>query len=205
MKEASKMKKFKLFIDQQKEEKWLNELIQKGLVCKKISSFGVYYFEKTKLHKQAIRLDFQSFKSEEMYQQYILLHEDFGWKHIGGSRWSSLQYWLKPTDGLDELYSDNASEKFLLERLVKYYGACTFFFIILTMGLFNNTLQYTNLKSAYFTPGLWDKEGTAFLFALLFETPFALLRFSSPWFIIICSIVFTMTYLKYKKKLEKTV
>ncbi|MEK4425479.1 DUF2812 domain-containing protein [Solibacillus sp. FSL K6-1523] len=198
------MKKFRLFIDQQKEEKWLNEMIQKGWVCRRISSFGVYNFEKINHFEQAIRLDFQSFKSKDMYQQYTLLHEDFGWKHIGGSRWSSLQYWLKPTDGLDELYSDNASEKCYLERLVKYYGACTFLFIILTVGLFNNALQYTNLKSAYFTPGLWDKEGTAFIFAFLFETPFALLRFGSPWFIIICGIAFTTTYLKYKKELEKT-
>lgn len=198
------MKKFKLFIDQQKEEKWLNEMIQKGWVCKRISSFGVYTFEKNSLLNQAIRLDFQSFKSEEMYQEYILLHEDYGWNHIGGSHWSSSHYWLKPIDGLDELYSDNASKKFFLERLVKYYGACTFFFLILAMGLFNNSLQYKNLKSAYFTPGLWDKEGIDFLFAFLFETPFALLRFSSPWLIIICGIAFAATYVRYKKELEKT-
>lgn len=73
----------------------------------------------------------------------------------------------------------------------------------MTMGLFDKTLQYINPKSAYFTPGLWDKEGIEFLTAFLFETPLALLRFSSPWFIMICGTAFALTYVKYKKELRK--
>lgn len=199
------MKKFRMFIDARKEEKWLNKMIQMGWVCKKVNAFGIYHFEKSATRDQVIRLDFQSFKSAEMYNQYTQLHEDYGWQHIGGTRWSSLQYWFKPTDGLDELFSDKESKKAYLQRLLGYYGAFTFFFVIMTMGLFNNTLQYTNPKSAYFTPGLWDKEGMDFLTAFLFETPFALLRFSSPWFIFICGIAFAITYLKYKKELRKAV
>ncbi|MFJ7736543.1 DUF2812 domain-containing protein [Lysinibacillus sp. NPDC097287] len=198
------MRKFRMFIDVQKEEKWLNEMIQKGWICQKVNTLGIYYFEKTKSPEQVIRIDFQSFKSTEMYQQYTQLHVDYGWQHIGGSRLSSSQYWCKSTDGLDELFSDNVSEKSYLQRLINYYGAFTFFFIILTICLFDNTLQYTSLKSAYFTPGLWDKEGIDFFIDFLFETPFALLRFSTPWFIIICGIVFMKTYMKHMKEFKKT-
>lgn len=199
------MKKCRMFIDPLKEEKWLNEMIKKGWVCKKVNMFGIYEFEETKFTDYVIRFDFQSFHSTDSYEQYVELHEDDGWYHIGGSRWTSQQYWAKLTDGLDELFSDNASEKAYLQHLTKYYGIVTIFFVLMTVSLFNNSLQYLNLKSAYFTPGLWNKEGVDFFTAFLFETPFALLRFISPWFIIICGIMFLKTYLKYNKTLKEMV
>jgi len=198
------MKKFRMFIDTRKEEKWLNKMIQKGWICKKVNTFGIYHFEKSEIPSQVIRLDSQSFKSTEMYQQYIQLHEDYGWLHLGGSRWSSSQYWVKSTDGLDELFSDNASKKSYLHRSMRYIGSSTLLFMIFSISLFNNTIKFPSLKSAYFTPGLWDKEGMDFLTAFLIETPLALLRFSIPWFIIICGIAYAITYLRYKKELKKT-
>lgn len=199
------MKKFRMFIDTRKEEKWLNEMVQNGWICKKVNTVGMYYFEKTGISNQVIRLDSQSFKSTESYQQYIQLYEDYSWQHIGGSRWSSSQYWAKSTDGLDELFSDTASEKAYLQRLMSYYSSFTLSLLFFTFILFKNTTQYVNLKSAYFTPGLWDKEGINFLTAFLFETPFAFSRFSTPWFMMICSIVCAIRYLRYKKELEKIV
>ena len=68
------MKKFRMFIDTRKEEKWLNKMIQNGWICKKVNTVGIYYFEKTKTLKQVIRLDSQSFKSTESFQQYIQLY-----------------------------------------------------------------------------------------------------------------------------------
>lgn len=197
------MKKFRLFIDTRNEEKWLNNMIQKGWLCEKVNAFGIYYFERSESLNQTIRLDFQSFKSNEMYQQYQQIHEDFGWCHIGGSRNSSTQYWLCSKDEFNKLYSDNASKKAFLKRLANYYAAFTFFFFILTIVLFDDGIQYTNLKSAYFTPGIWEMQGLSFLTAFLVETPFALLRFSSPWFILIFGIAFIFTYLKYDKKLKQ--
>lgn len=197
------MKKLRLFTNAQKEEKWLNNMLQKGWLCKKVNAFNIYTFEKTNDVDQVIRLDCQTFNSEEKFQQYKQFHEEFGWEHVSGSRWSALQYWCKSNNGHDELFSDNESEKFYLQRLIKYYGTGTFLFIILTMSVFKNTVQFMNLKSAYFTPGLWDKEGIDFFSAFLLETPLALLRFSSPWFVLIFGIVFLTTYLKYKKELNK--
>jgi hypothetical protein len=45
--------------------------------------------------------------------------------------------------------------------------------------MFNNTVNIgaiINPRELYFTPGLWDKQGAAFLGSFLFETPFALMR-----------------------------
>ncbi|GLC88860.1 DUF2812 domain-containing protein [Lysinibacillus piscis] len=197
------MNKFRMFVDIKKEERWLNEMITQGWVCRKANRYGVYYFEKREIAEQTIRLDFQSFKSAEMYMQYVQLYEDFGWQYIGGSRHSSLHYWLNPNGELDELYSDNGSEKAYLNRLTTYYSSLTLLFIVLTISLFNNLSQYINVKAAYLTPNLWEKEGSDFVTSFLFETPFALLRFSLPWLFMIGSIVFIRTYLKYKKELTK--
>lgn len=40
------MKKFRMFMDIQKEENWLNEMAQQGWLCKRVSSLGIYHFEK---------------------------------------------------------------------------------------------------------------------------------------------------------------
>lgn len=193
------MKKFKLFLDIQKEEDWLNGMAKRGWLCQHISSLGIYHFEMTAVNDQIIRIDYQTFKTKEAKNRYIQLYEEYGWKHLGNS-W--LQYWLKPADGMDELFSDQSSQKAYLRRLLEYYGFFGFIFLFFTIILFNNSTQYTNLKEAYFTPGLWEKEGVQFFFAFLFETPFALLRFGTPWFLLIWAIAFLIIYLKYQKKVS---
>lgn len=194
------MKKFRLFMDIQKEEDWLNQMVREGWLCKRVSSLGIYHFEKTAAKDQVIRIDYQTFKTKEAKERYIELYEEYGWKHLGGRE---THYWLKPADGMDELFSDDASRKAYLRRLLEYYGTSCLIFFVLTIALFNNFSQYRNLKDAYFTPGLWDKEGLNFLFAFLFETPFAILRFGTPWFFLICLAVLVIMYLKYQTRIKK--
>lgn len=197
------MKKLKIFTNAQKEEKWLNEMLQKGWQLKHVNAIHVYSFEKTNNKQQIVRIDCQSFASKENFQRYKSLYEEFGWIHVIGSRSSTLQYWLNPTNKEDELFSDQSSEKNYLQRLSKIYGTCASFFLFLTFCLFQSSTQYTNIKSAYFTPGLWAKDGFEFWQAFLFETPFALLRFSSPWLMLIFGIIFLNTYFKYKKESDR--
>lgn len=197
------MKKLRIFTNVQKEEQWLNEMLQKGLQFKHVNGINVYSFEKTSNKQQILRIDCQSFASKEKFKQYKALYEEFGWVHVGGSRSSMLQYWLNPSGKEDELFSDQSSEKNYFQRLSKFYGICAFFFLFLTISLFKNATQYTNIKSAYFTPGLWNKDGFDFWQAFLFETPFALLRFSSPWLMILFGMIYLNTYFKYKKEVDK--
>ena len=199
------MKKLKFFLNAQKEEQWLNKMLQKGWKLKRINAFNVYSFEKTSKKEQIIRLDCQAFEPEEKFQRYKALYEEFGWIHVRGSRFSTLQYWINPTNKDDSLFSDQLSEKYYFQRLSKTYGVCALFFLFITFCVFQNAAQFLNLKDAYFTPGLWDKNGFDFLGAFLFETPFAILRFSSPWLMLIFGLISLKTYLKYKREIDKMV
>ena len=77
------MKKFKIFIDIEKEEKWLNSMLQKGWVCTRAKTFGFYYtFQKTSDIEQVIRIDHQNALKKDARQNYLQLHEDFGWHTI---------------------------------------------------------------------------------------------------------------------------
>lgn len=194
------MKKFRMFMDIQKEEKWLNEMARKGWLCKRVSSSGFYHFEKAEARDQIIRIDYQTFKSKAAKERYIELYEEYGWKHLGGRE---THYWLKPADGIDELFSDDASQKAYLRRLLEYYGMFMVFFFVMTMVMFESLSQYRNPKDAYLTPGLWEKEGGQFLFAFLFETPFALFRFGTPWFFLIFLAFWIIVYAKYQTRIKK--
>ena len=199
------MKKLKFFTNAQKEEKWLNDMLQKGWQLTDVNVLNVYTFKQTAHTQQIIRLDCQSFNSALQFQDYKALYEDFGWVHVGGSRMSLLQYWLQPDAQDATLFSDKDSQKHYLQRLSQLYGSYALFCLFLTFCLFKNASQFVSIKDAYFTPGLWDKTGTDFFTAFAFETPFALMRFGSPWLMLIFGAVAFNSYWKYKKKMEETV
>lgn len=199
------MKKLKVFSNAQKEEQWLNKMLEKGWKLKRINAFQIYSFEKTSNTEQILRLDCQSFSSEQKFIQYKALYEEFGWVHVGGSQYSTLQYWLNPNNKDDILFSDQPSEKFYLKRLSKTYGSCALFFLFLTFCIFKNSAQFFHIKDAYYTPGLWNKDGLDFWGAFLFETPIAIFRFGSPWFMLTFGLIFLYTYFKHKRDIEKSV
>ncbi|WP_176786481.1 DUF2812 domain-containing protein [Thermoactinomyces sp. DSM 45892] len=191
------MKKFKMFIDIHKEEAWLNEQLKKGYELVKRSSLtGVYHFKKTTNPNQVIKLDVQNGMSKEKYNTYVDLHEEFGWRRVANSRHHYIHYWIKEKDGHDELFSDVQSSGAMLKRIANYY--LLWFVVFLAVSTSGNV--YLNPMDAYLTPGLWGKQGSAFIKALLFETPFALMRCAPVWFCIIMTMVFTF---KYKKCLKQ--
>lgn len=198
------MRKFKLFLDARKEEKWLNQMLQKGWVLKSANTLcGLYTFEATANLSQIIRLDCQSFPSREKFQDYQTLYEEFGWIHISGTRFSTLQYWLNPSNQTDALFSDEASNTNYLQRLTTFYGSLAFFCLMMMFITFDNIKQFFNLKSAFYTPGIWEMEGLEFATALLIESPFALIRFGSPYLTLIFLIITFNAYYKYKTEVEK--
>lgn len=199
------MKKLKVFSNAQKEEQWLNKMLQKGWQFKNVNAFNVYSFEETSNKEQILRLDCQSFASEQKFQQYKALYEEFGWVHLGGSRLSTLQYWLNSNNKDDSLFSDQFSEKHYLQRLSKIYGAYACFCLFTTFCVFQNSTQFLTIKDAYYTPGLWDKNGFDFLGDFLFETPFAITRFGSPWLMLLFGLVSLNMYFKYRREIDKSV
>ncbi|MGG4534415.1 DUF2812 domain-containing protein [Aneurinibacillus migulanus] len=196
------MKKFKLFVDIRKEEAWLNEQLKKGYELVKKSSLGYYQFQKTTDTNQVIKLDFQRHLTKEKLETYIELYEEFGWKHIAGSRFSSIHYWIKEKDGHDELFSDTPSAGAMVQRMASYYFMM-FVVLLILIPSGNGEIFYLNPKDAYLTPGLWEKQGSHFVQYFLFETPFAFMRLGFTWLLIIMTVFFAIKYTKCKKQ-EKT-
>ncbi|TCP64894.1 DUF2812 domain-containing protein [Baia soyae] len=193
------MKKFKMFIDIHKEEAWLNEQLEKGYELVKRSSFsGAYHFKKTTNMNQVIKLDVQNGMSKEKHDTYVDLHEECGWRRVANSRYSYIHYWIKEKDGHDELFSDVQSAGAMLQRMAQFYLLWLGVFLAVTTLLHGKV--YLNPMDAYLTPGIWDKQGSTFMKAFLFETPFALMRCAPVWFGIIMTMVFTF---KYKKCLKR--
>lgn len=197
------MKKFKMFINIEKEEKWLNEMLQSGCLLKK--TFINYTFEKTTETDQVIRLDFRTFKKEKDFVDYKLMFEDSGWMHITGSKGSGTQYFLK-TDKAesDEIFSDNDSKVQLLKRHAYFW----LIYSIILMMIYGPVSQFGNgfhPKDLYLTPGLWERTGPEFWKAFWFETPFAIMRGIGGYGIFILIIVYVFyTYNLAKTALKKS-
>ncbi|MED4653252.1 DUF2812 domain-containing protein [Bacillus pseudomycoides] len=195
------MKKFRLFTNVLNEQFWLNDMLAQGYTCTSVNPFGVYTFKKTNI-KKVMRLDYQDYMSKEKYGEYVAIHEDFGWEHVYGSRFGSMHYWQKEEDGRDEMFSDQTSRVAFYKRLSNYSFTCAMMSFMYTIVLFNGPsfIRLFNPKVSYLTEGLWEKEGTAFWSTFLFETPFAMLRFLSPWIFIIAFLFFLYSYSQYNKK-----
>ncbi|MEY8745809.1 DUF2812 domain-containing protein [Paenibacillus tundrae] len=162
------MKRFKMFFDIEKEEQWLNNYSQKGYRCTKISSLGIYTFEKTD-KRYVMRLDYQDNLSKDKLKDYKGIYEDFGWTYIRGSRLAGIRYWQKEDDGLNEIFSDRQSKRNYYKRAMGYSSG---------LGIVLLTFCYMLYKDSgiFLAEGLWNMKGSLFWKAILFETPFALLR-----------------------------
>ncbi|MDG0794089.1 DUF2812 domain-containing protein [Cohnella ginsengisoli] len=195
------MRKRKWFADLLKEEKWLNDRLAEGYACRRIGSLGGYAFEPSD-RKMVIRLDYQRQMSAEKYEEYKGTYADFGWTHLKGNRWGSVQYWQKPADGRDEIFSDAGSQVAFYKRLTHYALTTACLFFVYTCAIFNGNIfaALFDIKASYLTEGLWEKEGAAFWRAFLFETPFAMLRFLPAWIFGIAIVMSLYSYFHYLKR-----
>lgn len=183
------MKKFRMFVDMGKEEEYLNEMAKNGFVLKKYSSVGVYTFMKEEPKELHYRVDYRVFKSKIEFEQYKTLFEDAGWEHVSGTTYSGAQYFVPKSANMElaDIFSDTESKLARYRRFIKQciYSAVSMllymFIILYPLGF-----KFNNL--GYLTPGLWDKNGSDFWSAFIFETPFVVLRIL-PF---ICLMLFTI-------------
>ncbi|WP_282023123.1 DUF2812 domain-containing protein [Priestia flexa] len=183
------MKKCKIFFDIEKEEKWLNEQLQKGYRCTHISGLGIYTFEKTD-KKYVMRLDYQDNLSKEKFKDYKGLYEDFGWNLIQGSSFGRTQYWQKEDDGQNEIFSDRQSTSNYYKRLMGYLSGLGILLLFVCYMLYKDS-------GLYLTEGLWSMKGALFWKAFLFETPFVLLRLIPAMMAVFFCSSFYKAYRKY--------
>ncbi|AVR00299.1 hypothetical protein OBCHQ24_15215 [Oceanobacillus iheyensis] len=182
------MKRFKVFFNIEKEEEWLNEQLQKGYRCTDISGLGVYTFENTD-KKYVMQLDYQDNLSKEKLEDYKEIYEDYGWNYIQRSRLSGIRYWQKEEDGQNEIFSDRQSKGNYYKRLMRYsfwFGALSLAFAFM---LYSDTSLYHK--------GLWNMDGALFWKALIFETPFVVLKLTPAIMAVLLVRVYYKAYRKY--------
>ncbi|WP_345240618.1 DUF2812 domain-containing protein [Pontibacillus salipaludis] len=187
------MKKFNVFINIEKEEQWLNEQLQKGYRCTHINSLGLYTFEKTD-QKYVMRLDYQEYLPKEKLEEYIGIYEDFGWNYIKGSG-LGIRYWQKEDDGQNEIFSDRQSQGSYYKRLMNYSLWFGMLCLVFSFMIYKDTRLYY--------AGLWDMSGALFWKALIFETPFVLLKLLPILMVGIFAGSYYKAYVKYSMLREK--
>lgn len=195
------MNKYRLFIDPEKEEMWINKIQQDGYRLVSNMLDFIYTFEETD-EKYITRTDYQNHMSKEKYDEYLNIHEEFGWEHIRGGRFGmTQQIWSKIEDGNDTLFSDRDSKINFYKRQMNFTGSLAFLFLI-----YSFIFEPVTGNNLFLTSGLWDMQGTEFWRAFLFELPFAIMRFLPAILFPIAAVLFFVSYYKLdqaKKALEK--
>lgn len=193
------MIKFKIFVDMDKEETYLRSMAKAGYMLKSYNSLGFYTFEPGKPQELHYKIDYRVFKNKRAFQQYRQLFQDSGWIHVCGSSYSGGQYFLPSNNNSysAEIFSDLESKAARFKRLS---NQCMFAFIITLcyLAAFFSMNGFNFSKLGYLTPGLWEKTGSAFWFAFLFESPFVIFRFLPP--ILIFSLTVIYAYWAYKAR-----
>ncbi|QSX06272.1 DUF2812 domain-containing protein [Sedimentibacter sp. zth1] len=163
------MKKYKIFVDLEKEEQYLNEMANQGHILKKYSAFGVYHFSDGEKQDLKYRVDYRTFKNMKDFENYKAMFEDFGWNHVYGTKCNGNQYFLPKSENSDgEIFSSKESS---VSRYKRLYEICTMnmFFVIFYFYiiLYNSGFNLPNF--VFRTPNLWEKTGFDLVRAVLFE------------------------------------
>ncbi|MBG9981232.1 DUF2812 domain-containing protein [Facklamia sp. DSM 111018] len=200
-----------LFADLEQEEKWINGQQLEGYQLVEILSGFKYIFKKVESDFiPTVRIDYREMKNQADYEDYLALFEDMGWQLLKGSRWNGYRYFQQSSPETEEfIYSSPESQA----QLYKRYSMQGLMWIPFYLLMMNSALRnysnsfFLNPKSAYLTQGLWERQGTEFWQAFLFETPFALLRIFSDLFWVVMLIYFVYrtlsSYLKYRQLNQK--
>lgn len=184
------MKKFRIFLRLDKEEKWLEHMASQGWLL--VSKSWCYDFQKVDPENQTIRIDYRIFKSQKDFSDYCMLFEDSGWHHIAGNRNSGTQYFRKiSASGTEDIFSDTLSRAGRYKRISDMWLSAVIPLVpLLTVLINEESLNYLfTPREWYFTPGLWELEGPSFWYAFLFETPLAVGR-GAGWCLLVIAIIF---------------
>ena len=201
------MRKFRFYINFEKEEKWLNEMAKQGLELSG-KSFA-YKFNKIMPNDITIKIDYRTFKKTSDFEDYLTLFRDSGWEHIAGSKASGAHYFKKVNESEDaDIFSDVTSKALRYKRLSNMWITTAISYIPIFIALvLTGTIDvaaFLNPKLLYYTPGLWDMTGVYFWRAFLIETPFVIMRGFLWSFFLILIILFIIFAIKAEKQYRKT-
>lgn len=174
------MHKLKCFFDFDKEEAWLGRMARQGWALRARTTFG-YDFDRADACERTYRIDYRVFKNQGDFDDYVLLFNDAGWRHVWGTCCSGYQYFEAVGDAqADDIFSDDASRagryRAIARQTLPLFAAslCIAISAVLNGGF--DLAALADPRSLYFTPGLWERSGISFATGFLFETPFVLMR-----------------------------
>jgi len=178
------MKKFHVFLDLNDEEDWINAIQERGYRLDWVNPYlHCYAFQKlanTDQFSPYTRLDFRDRgMNRRHYQDYRQLFSDSGWRLIAGSRHGGIQYFQQRTAVSDrDIFSDERSRVRSRRRFTRFSLYCAVFLLSYVFFYWQTTgnVNFFDIKSWYLTPGLWQMPSELFWKAIVFETPFALMR-----------------------------
>lgn len=194
-----KVKKFRVYVDLDSEENWLNKMSDNGFHI--IGKGITYEFIKRPRDKGVIKIDYRIFKSNEEFENYVTLFEDCGWRHIAGTKSSGKQYFKQIFDNSEEdIFSDRKSKADRYKRLSEILLTLITVYIIMFISVskYITIKALINPKLLYYTTGLWQRTGVSFWSSFIFETPFAVMRGLFMLFFPCMIILFIVFYIKAK-------
>ncbi|MFF3100149.1 DUF2812 domain-containing protein [Viridibacillus arvi] len=200
------VRKYRWFIDFEREERWLNDNLQKGYTLIAKNMFGVYHFVEMQNSMKIIRLDFQRIKSAHDFESYKSQFEKVGWKHIDGKKGNSFHYWIKVKDGNEKISSDKESFNNIFVKLSSYY-ATLMLILFFSIMFVNQTIDpnpfiLNPLKAINYT-NLLSMNGFEFVFFSAWSIGIMIFRVVPIWLLFFIAFKWLIHFLKYKK-IEKT-
>ena len=174
------MHKLKSFLDFEKEEAWLRHMAKEGWAFQHRTAFG-YAFERADPRERTYRIDYRTFRGRADFDDYVLLFQDAGWRHVWGSTCSGYQY-FEAHDACpnSDIFSDNASRAGRYRAIMNQsLPMLAVFLCLIASAAANGGFDFETLAdpaALYFTPGLWERSGASFWIGFLIETPFVLMR-----------------------------
>lgn len=198
------MKRIKLFFNLDKEEKWLNDMLQQGWALSR-KDFRYEFDKVNDKNNRSIKIDYRTFKSKKDWEDYILLFQDSGWRHIVGGKSSGKQYFSKEDKNASaDIFSDQISKADRYKRMVNVWMSLATSHLVIAFTLCQtNTIDIEsvlNPRSFFLTPNLWEMTGNSFWKAFLFEIPFALGRGLWRGFALLIFLISVILYIVFAIK-----
>ncbi|MFV8829797.1 DUF2812 domain-containing protein [Alkalihalobacterium sp. APHAB7] len=136
------IKKKKIFIDYEKEEKWLNEMAAKGLHLVNYS-FPTYFFQQGEPAEYCYRIQLlDNLPNHEESKEYIEFMKENEVEYIASSmRW--VYFRKRAADGPFEIFSDYKSKIKHYSNIVTFMSL--FIFINLIPAIYNMTISRINM------------------------------------------------------------
>jgi len=189
------MKKFKLFINIDKEETFLNEMAIKGYHLREVKEYGQYIFEEKSLEEVNYKIDFRPKMEQADYEDYLQLFEDFGWTLVSGNKDSKRQYFKPSHQDCDQsMFSTKESALERYKHMRTTYASTSITLMILYAAVYKDS----QLSDAWFNPEIFNLEGMAFFKSFALELPLVLLKLIPA--LVLPLLVLWYTFLLFKSR-----